>query len=518
VKDSNRPDIWSVEGISRVLRGQLGLSKTRDPTVLGRSSMRVIVDKRVRPIRAYISAAIVKGLKPTADSLKSWISLQEKLDQTYGRKRKKASIGFYQADLLASPVHYTVADPDKVEFTPLGSEKKSSLRNIVADHPKGLEYGAIISGFHDWPVLIDGKDRVLSLPPIINSNDLGRITTKTSNILVEVTGTSAETVHNTLKIIVACLSIRGGRTYSCEEVYNYGETERILTPNLKPTPTKFDLTLVNQLLGTTLSAREASRLAEKAGYHVRTVTRNLLNIDVPFYRIDIMHSVDIIEDIAIASDLNKLKPEWPHLWTIGDLARQTRDTETIAEIMIGLGFQEVLTYVLTSDEVVGGRMQIGTDELVSLANPKISTHTVMRNSLLPSLLEFLAQNTHVDYPQRIFEIGSAVNLGDTSSMPIREDRKIAAITVHGEAGFTEIRSSLDALIRSVGHDVEVQPVEHPAFLTGRCGRVISSGRNVGMVGEINPKILQAFGLYLPAAGFELDMPRQILQAGSGQSR
>ncbi|HEX4922273.1 MAG TPA: phenylalanine--tRNA ligase subunit beta, partial [Candidatus Bathyarchaeia archaeon] len=246
VKDSDRPDLWSVEGISRVLANQLGLAKSKDVRVAGRSNLKIVVDKRVQLIRPYISAAIVKGLRPTDDSLKSWINLQEKLDQTYGRKRKKASIGFYQADLVTSPLSYTVANPDETTFVPLGSERESTLREIVATHPKGSEYGDIISGFHEWPLLIDGKGKVLSLPPVINSNDLGKITTGTKNILVEVTGTNSETVHNTLKIVVSCLSARGGRTYSCLEDYPYGKPKRIVSPDLRPTPIKLSLVLVNR--------------------------------------------------------------------------------------------------------------------------------------------------------------------------------------------------------------------------------------------------------------------------------
>ena len=523
VKDSNRPDVWSVEGIARVLRSQLNTGRISEVKVLGRSSLKVIIDKRLKPIRPFISAAIVKGLAPTDTALKSWINLQEKLDQTYGRKRKKASIGLYQADLVTSPLSYTVANPDRLEFVPLGSDSKQTLREIIANHPKGLEYGEIISRFHEWPLLIDAEEKILSLPPVINSNDLGRITTGTKNILVEVTGTNIETVHNTLKIMVSCLAARGGRIYSCSENYPYGKHRRVQSPNLSPTFIDLSMASINGLLGATMTPRDASRLAEKAGYRVKQATNKSIHIEIPSYRIDIMHPVDIMEDIAIASDLNKLRPEWPNIWTIGDLSKQTVDEETLGEIMIGLGFQEILTYALTSMEIIGSRMGVDPDHAITLANPKMTTHMVMRNSLMPSLLEFLSQNSHVDYPQRIFEIGSTIRSDDSSAVPVREVRKVAAITIHSQAGFTEIRSSLDAVMRSVGHTFEIEPTESPIFLIGRCGTVMSDGRNVGIIGEINPRILQAFGLALPAAGFELDMPKQIgneqlVEAWSGKPR
>src|SRR6266705_1597994 len=449
VKDSNRPDIWSVEGIARALRYQLGTGRSRQISVAGKSGLKVVVDKHVKAIRPFISTAIVRGLQPSEEALKGWISLQEKLDLTYGRKRKRASIGLYQADMIVSPLSYTVAKPDAASFAPLGSETKSSLREIVANHPKGSEYGEIISGFDEWPILVDEEDKILSLPPVVNSNDLGRITPGTRNILVEVTGTDAETVHNTLKIMVACLAEREGRIYSCVEAYSYGSPRRVVSPNLSPTLSRLSL-----------------------------------------------------------SHLNKLKPEWPRIWTVGDLSAETIETETLAEIMVGLGFQEILTCVLTSPDVVAGKMQMGSENLVTLFNPKMSTHTVMRSWVLPSLLEFLSRNTHVDYPQKIFEVGASISRAENSPLPVREERKVAAVTIHAQAGFTEIRSSLDALMENVGQSFEVKANEHPSFLSGRCGAVISTGREIGIVGEVNPIVLRAWGLNLPAAAFEVNVSQK----------
>jgi phenylalanyl-tRNA synthetase beta chain len=506
VKDSNRPDIWAVEGVARALRGYLAVGRAREIKVAGRSKLRVVIDKRVKPIRPFISTAIVKGLQPTDEALKSWINLQEKLDQTYGRKRKRASIGFYQADLIQSPLSYTVANPDIITFTPLGSEKKQSLREIVETHPKGAEYGDMISQFETWPILVDGADNVLSLPPVINSNDLGRITTKTRNILVEVTGTNAETVHNTLKIVVSTLAERGGKIYSCFETYPYGSPRRLVSPDLSPRGSSLRLSYINKLLGTSLSLKEASRFAERAGYRVRRATGDTIQLEIPCYRTDIMHSVDIVEDIAIAMDINKLRPEWPRLWTVGNLAKETDETDAVAEIMIGLGFQEVLTYALTSPVVVYENMQSSDRNLVELSNPRMTTHTTLRSWVLPSLLEILSHNTHVDYPQKIFEIGQSVQHGENQTQPIQETRKLAAVTIHANAGFTEIRSFLDAVAENEGRSFQIRVKEHPSFLPGRCGAIISKdGTEVGIIGEVNPQVIKSWGLNLPAAAFEIEL-------------
>ena len=510
VKDSNRPDIWAVEGIARALRGYLGVGRTKEIRLAGRSNLKVVIDKRVKPIRPFISTAIVKGLQPTDEALKSWINLQEKLDQTYGRKRRRASIGFYQADLIQSPLSYTVANPDIITFAPLGSENKQSLRDIVENHPKGAEYGEIISQFETWPILVDGADNVLSLPPVINSNDLGRITTETKNILIEVTGTNAETVHNTLKIVVSTLAERGGKIYSCLEIYPYGSPRRFVSPDLSPTQAQLRLSYINTVLGTSLTLKEASRLAERAGYRVRIATGDTIQLEISCYRTDIMHSVDIIEDIAIAMDINKLKPAWPKIWTVGNFAKETDETESVGETMIGLGFQEVLTYALTSPAVVSNNVQSIDGKLVELLNPRMTTHTVVRSWLLPSLLEILSHNTHVDYPQRIFEIGPYISRGENLIHPIQESRKLAAVTIHANAGFTEIRSSFDALAQNKGRSFQIKETEHPSFLSGRCGAITSDGTEVGVIGELNPRVIKSWGLNLPAAAFEMEMSALFL--------
>ena len=504
VKDSNRPDIWSTEGIAHALRGYLGISRPRNIKLAGNSNLNVVVKKQVKEIRPFISAAIIKGLKPTEEILKGWISLQDKLDHTYGRKRKRASIGFYQADLVHSPLLYTVTDPDTVKFAPLGTNEKSSLREILTGHPKGLEYGAIISSFDKWPILIDGADKVLSLPPIINSNDLGKINTDTRNILVEVTGTNAETVHNTLKIVAFTLAERGGKIYSCNETYPYGTPRRVKSPNLASAGAALSVSYINKLLGTSLTTKEAHHHLERAGYLVRTTTRDNIRLQIPAHRIDIMHPVDIIEDIAIAMNLNNLKPEWPRIWTAGGLSGDTRDTEAVEEIMIGLGFQQVLTYTLTSPVVVNQNMQT-QDPLVELLNPKLSTHTVLRSWLLPSLLEFLSRNTHVDYPQKIFEAGTCVTRESGNSQILHETRKLAAVTIHANSGFTEIRSSLDALVQNMGHDLQIIEKQHPSFLQGRCGSINAKEKEIGFIGELSPMVLRSWGLNLPAAAFEIEL-------------
>ena len=505
VKDSNHPDIWSVEGLARALRGFLGEASRKKLTLAGPSKLDVIVDKRLKNIRPYIACAVVTNLHPSEDALKSWIGLQDKMDQTYGRKRKRSSIGFYQADLVARPIRYTVSKPDAAFFIPLGSTRKMSLREILKEHEKGREYGPIISSFDEWPLLVDGRDQILSLPPVINSNDLGRVTTQTKNVLVEVTGTSLETVHNTLKIVVTCLSERGGSVHTCVQNYQYGPSRRMVTPDLKPIERTMSLSYANKTLGTSLSSKATSVYLKKAGYAVSRIAGDTIKVLVPCYRLDIMHQIDIVEDIGIAMDLNKLRPEWPEVWTPGGLDPTTDRFEALAEVMVGLGYQEILNYTLTDRARLEEKTRTKPASLVELKNPKVTIYTVLRNWLLPSILEFLSNNTHVDYPQKVFEVGACELREKDSESPVTTRTKLTAATVHASAGFTEIRAALDALLSSAGIDFSVEPAKHPTFLDGRFGQVVSNGKNVGFLGEVHPEVIRSWGLGLPVAAFELDL-------------
>jgi phenylalanyl-tRNA synthetase beta chain len=504
IKDSNRPDIWCVEGVARALRGYLKLKQSKLASVQGSSGYSILIDKRLRSIRPYIACAIVRNIKPSEDALKSWISLQEKMDQTYGRKRRKASIGLYQADLIKSPIRYTVSSPDETSFIPLGSNTSMTLRQIIESHPKGIEYGQTIFRHKEWPLLIDKNDKILSLPPIINSNDLGKVTTETKNILIEVTGTSLETVHDTLKIVVTTLAERGGKIYSCTQKYPYTPT-KTTTPDLKEQPFQVSLSYTNKLLGTSLQSKQATELLKRAGYPVRNSIGEKIIIGVPSYRIDIMHQVDVIEDIGIAMDINSLKTEWPGIFTVGGLSPATTKVDNIAELMVGLGYQEIMTYSLSSPETMAKKMNMAEDGLIELQNPSMTTYTILRSWLLPSLMEFLSNNTHVEYPQRIFEIGNCFTRDSSTPTGVKDIPKLAAITVHATAGFTEIRQSLDSLLRSLSVEYVVKPITHPSFLEGRTGQVVSKDLNIGMIGELNPRVVKTWGLSLPVGAFELDL-------------
>jgi len=506
IKDSNRPDLWHVEGLARALRGFLGFEKgLRKYSVRDDSGVKVNVDSKLKDIRPYIACAIVKDVKLNDTIIRQAMHLQDKLDQTYGRRRQRASIGLYSFSLIAPPLHYRVAKPNEVSFVPLGFEEKMSLKEILEKHPKGTEYGDIVRKHAVWPILSDSDGKILSFPPVINSNDLGKITGNVHDVLIEVTGTIHETVLNTLTTVAVSLADRGGKIYSATIQYPYAELKNVVTPQLKTQTMRLDLKFVNKVLGFDLKPKEIADLLQKARFGVGKVLENSVMVEIPCYRMDIMHAVDIVEDIAIAYGYNNIKSRWPQLPTIGSTSSQKNFSDLVREIMIGLGFQEILTFSMSNPETLFSKMNLKAEKTVEISNPKMLTFTCLRNWLLPSLIEFLSHNTHVEYPQRVFETGYVTVFDAKEENRTRDIQKLACVIIHANANFTEAKAILDALFLNSGLKYGIRESKHDSFIDGRIGKIIVENKEVGVIGEIHPKVLEAWRLENPVSAFEINL-------------
>jgi len=506
LKDSNRADIWSVEGLTRALRGFLNLEKgLKNYHIVGSSGVEVHVDPRLKEIRPYIACAVVRDVRLTNAAIRQMMHFQDKMDQTYGRNRRRTSIGLYDFDLVTPPLRYGVAEPREVSFVPLDFEEELTLEEILNKHPKGIEYGHIVQRFPVWPIFMDSKDKVLSFPPIINSNDLGKITEKTSNVLIEVTGTTYKTVLNTLTNVTLALADRGGSIFSSEIHYPYEDLSDAVTPTLNVETLKIDVNYVRKVVGIDLTLPEIKSLLERSRYGVVEDAESQITVKVPCYRVDILHPIDVVEDIAIAYDYNKIQPRWPQLLTVGGLSSETEFRDLVREVMIGLGLQEILSYTMTNPETLFTKMNIKPERVVEIANPKLVSMTCLRSWLLPSLMEFLSHNVHVEYPQKIFEIGYCAKYDEEQENKTRELEKLACVTIHSNANFTEAKSLLDAFLSNLGVQYQLQEMNHGSFIEGRTGKILVENDEVGFIGELHPQILQNWNLENPAAAFEITL-------------
>jgi phenylalanyl-tRNA synthetase beta chain len=504
LKDTGRPDLWNIEGLVRALRGFLGLQTGLREYRVGKSLIEIEVDERLINIRPYIGCSIVKDLKLTDAIIRGFMHMQDKLDQSYGRNRQRTSIGLYNFDLIRSPLRYSVAKPMEISFVPLGFEEKMSLNEILSRHPKGLEYGHIVDKHSVYPILLDAEGKVLSFPPIINSNDLGKISEQTRNVLVEVTGTSLDAVLSVVKIVTASLVDRGGKAYSAT-VHYPKKDKPLVTPSFRTQTFTLDVGYLNSVLGLRLTAKQVAALLPKAECEPLDTKGDKIVVSVPAYRVDVMHQADLIEDVAIAYGYGKIKPLWRRLPTTGGVRPEQHLLDVARELMVGLGFQEILAYALTNPETLFAKMNCKEDRIVEVVNPKVVTMTCLRNWLLPSLMEFLSSNPSVEYPQRIFSLDKVTLVDEKKDTQTKDETRLAAIACHANAGFSEIKADVDALLLNLGLEWQIGKAKHPSFIEGRMGTVTVNGLNVGIVGETSPKVLTAWKLENPAAAFELNM-------------
>ncbi|MEK6853440.1 MAG: phenylalanine--tRNA ligase subunit beta [Nanoarchaeota archaeon] len=492
----NRPDLLSEQGFVRALSSFVGARSGLKNYAAKDSGQKVMIDRSVDGIRPYTACAIVKGLKFDEEKIKEIIQIQEKLHVTYGRNRKKAAIGIYPLEKITFPVTYKAEVPEKIRFRPLEAGSEMTAAEIVEEHQAGKEYGHLLKGLPRYPLFEDAKGEILSMPPIINSEKTGRVTAHTKDIFVECSGFDFGVLSTCLNIIVTALADMGGEIYSLKLLYPDGARS---SPALTPQKMKLDLPYVNKRLGLQLSAAEAGKLLERMGYACQDG-----EVSIPAYRADILHQVDLIEDIAIAYGYENFPEEIPDVATIGEEDAFEKFAGKVRELLVGMQLLEVKNFHLVTKEELTAKMN-SSAAAVPLKNA-LGEHNHLRNALFPSLMKNLAENQHHEYPQNIFEVGRVFHHGDSETGIVETDH-LSVILCHDRTDFTEARQALEALMQAVGIKCSVKESEHPGFIEGRVGEVMANGENIGIIGEFHPQVITNWGLLMPAVGFELDMGR-----------
>ena len=492
--DTNLPYLWSVEGIARLIKGSLGLQKGIPKIEIKKGDYNLIVDKSVSSIRPYIACFVAKGHKVDDYLIKQMIQLQEKLCESYGRRRLKVAIGVYSYDKIKFPVHYKATDPESIKFVPLEFRKEMTQQEILEEHPTGKEYAWILKGCKKYPILVDSANEVLSFPPIINSNFTGKIIEGDEHLFVEATGTELEPLLLSMNIMAYAFYERGFEIYSVDVQY---ENKKIITPVLFNDKIKITKDQIKSLLGLDLKNTEAKQLLEKAGYEY-----NNLNVKIPPYRKDTLHPVDVIEDIGIMYGYDKIKEMPLTSYTIGETSTLVLFKDKVRELLIGMGFQEVLSPILINKIILYDKMNIKDFGTVEITNFMSETYSCVRTWILPVLMEFLSKNKHVSYPQKAFEQGLiTVRKGND----VIDYERVAIVSVNEKADYTEIRQVLDNLLRMLGIEYTIEETEHNSFIPGRVGRVIVKDKKVAYIGEISPPVLNNFSLEMPVVALELNL-------------
>ncbi|WP_405307318.1 phenylalanine--tRNA ligase subunit beta [Methanobrevibacter sp.] len=500
----NRPDNLSVEGVARSFKGFIGQEIGFPDYNVEESGEYVTVDKDVAAIRPYIGFAKIDNVDFAGDKLKYCMDFQENLHWVIGRDRKKVAIGIHNADVVKGPFKYIATPKDANAFVPLEKDTEMTPNEILTEHDKGKDYAHLIEDFDKYPLILDKDDNVLSMPPIING-ELTKLKEDTHNIIVDVTGTDERAVNQALNIICSSFAEVGGQIKSMEVRY---EDKTIKTPDLTPQEMNVHVDTANELIGgTSLTAQDIHDLLLKARFDAEIIDDNEVKAIIPAYRVDILHEVDIVENIAVQYHINDVVAELPDINTVAYENNWFKAESTIREVMIGLGFQEIMSLMLTSEEAHYKNMNQEEKPHVQVARPITIDRTMIRTSLINSLMEFLEDNKHEDLPQKIFEIGDVLYLDESTENKTVASKKLAGVICHSSANFTEIKSVVTSVLANLGYSMEISDSENKTFIPGRVADVAGAaekGSIKGFFGEVSPEVITNFTLEYPVIAFEIE--------------
>ena len=520
----DRPDLLSHETMARAARSFLG-SVVEDPSMeVSDSGIEMTVDASLAEVRPVILAAVVRGVNTGETSaekgefIQSLMDHQEKLHLTLGRKRRFSSIGVHDLSTLVAPFR-VVTVPSSHSFVPLAMTEEMSIEQILGEHPKGVEYAHLMEELDTFPVILDCNGDILSFPPIING-DHTTVSETTTDFFIDVTGWNQRACEACLMLVCLSLAERGGSVQSVRVTGHDGITAS--TPRGDARQHRIPHRLIQKVLGLDLGSDEiAAALTRMGGQLVesRTVTDGVNSAErwadcavgerehvvaMPRWRSDIMHPIDIVEDIAIGYGYDNMPEQLPTVHLDAVPLKSSRLRRRVRASLRALGIQETQSLTLSNERDQFERIRWPQGGGLSIiANPITVDHTMLRQYMLPSLMKLLAANRHHELPQKVYELGTVVR--DSANAT-----RVAWACAEVGGGFTAAKGIAQALLRDIGAeagDIHFEAIDHRdgPWIGGRGARAMVSDEEIGQFGEIDPAVSHEFGLRSPIQAGEFDI-------------
>ncbi|KAI0284374.1 phenylalanyl-tRNA synthetase [Russula aff. rugulosa BPL654] len=379
---ANRYDLLCIEGIARALRVFLNKGKAPEyrlvyPPGGEKDLIEVTVAPELAQVRPYFGSAILRNVRFTQRSYESFLDLQEKLHQNICRKRQFVAIGTHDLDVITAPFRYEAKPPKDIKFVPLNKTQAYTAEELMTVYESDRhlsKYLPIIRDSPVYPIIYDKEDRVLSFPPIINSEH-SKITMNTRNIFIDLTATD-QTKLNIVTIIMATMF-----SEYCEEPFTiepvkivYPDGRVVISPDLSSRETQAHASYINSCTGLSLSASQVKDLLERMSLRatISPGDSDTLNVAIPPTRSDILHECDIMEDAAIAYGFNNLPDTFPATSTVAQPLAVSKLCDIIRHEWAYAGWVEVLPLILCSHEENFSWLQTPDDgqTAVKIANPK----------------------------------------------------------------------------------------------------------------------------------------------------
>ena len=489
----NRPDYSTDFGISLGLQGLLGIKTGSVKLKIKKSNKyKINVKPTVSKIRPYVTGIVAKNGKIDDSIIKQFITMQEDLHFGIGRKRKRSSIGIHDLDKIQFPLTYSTTKNNH-KFIPLNEVREFTISEILKNTGVGKDYGYVLGNSNDFPIIQDSQGETVSFPPIINAG-ITTVNTKTKNLFVEVTGINKEDAEDMLSVVATILQAAG---FALESVNIVGAKNS--TPKFQPRKLTVSPSLINQSLGLDLNNSKIISSLKKSRLDATIKGKNIV-CTIPSYRFDIFGPMDLVEEVALGYGIEKLTPTLSPSETLGEINPVSSQLNSLSLTMVGLGYLEALNSSLTSKRILYEMTNREPKQIISVLDSKSQEHTILRDSVLPGLLENLSKNIHSAYPQQIFETGTVF----LTDKPIKEQTNFAAVSAHKDANFTEIKSILQSALKTgFNLSIETKTANYDVFEKGKTASVVVKGKTVGMIGEISSKTIENYKIRVPVVGFEI---------------
>src|SRR5215813_13926343 len=498
----NRPDFSSDYGIARAVKGlldiEIGIPEFK---LSGRSGCSIKVDISTKQVRPFIVSLVAKNGKLDEETIKQLIAMQEDLQNVIGRRRIKASIGIHNLDSIRFPVTYKTVKED-FAFVPLGDSESHSIQHILKESDLGHRYGYILQKSNTYPIILDAQNNVLSFPPIINGNST-KIGTSTKNLFIEVTANNLKAADDVLSVLAMALYDSG---FKIETVSIDSSEGRIETPKMESSNINVQIGYVNRILGLKLKAPEILKCLKKSRLDGEIVSGQIV-CTIPRYRTDIIDRTDIVEEVVVGYGIYNLKTTMPSSGLSGKRNHLSKCLDIAREVMTGLGILEVVNFNLVSRKIQYQFMDIPEhDHMLIAEETKSLEHEILRESLIPSLMQSLSHNIHEEYPQKLFELGKVFHY----RYSIQECWNMGIVVAHSKASYTEAKSIVQTFLKtSFGKNVVTTSNIKRILVQGRSSDIIVDGLTVGYIGEIKPTITDNFKLRVPVVAAELYLSQII---------
>lgn len=482
----DRPDLFSFTSLNHAMEIYSG-QKTWKPLKFSRKEIDFNIDHNVRKLRPYTIGFTCKGSK-IGEHFRDLIDYQERIHASVGKDRSKVSIGIHDIKDLKTPLRYSAYRSDEITFRTYDGEVEGTAREILNFHPKGKEYAHLLPSYEEVPIIEDSSHRVLSMPPVING-DTTAVSKESSSFFIDITGTDPKALRDSFYLLAYYFSDLGYEIALSE----FGDiSSQELFDGRK---IMIDLLFISQLIGTEVSEEKVEHILKLMGYGCNS-HNGAITVLVPGNRPDVMGPSDIVEDIAKGYGYHNITPVKPQLNLIGEEVEQKVYQNMIREIMIGLGHQEIMSYVVTSNRFYRNLDYRGG---VKVENPKSLDFSTVRDRLVPGVLEFLRINRRRNLPQNVFEVGEVI-------VDSVQHTSVCILKSNSKSSYSEIKQSLQALMTRLGlSNVVIEPAELSTLIEGRSGNVVINGKKVGIIGEVHPETIEYFELKNPVSYAELNL-------------